>query len=485
MLFTNHFFRSAPIAGRLLTTALLGLLALSAAHADTSAPRASVFKDGDRYAIVGDSITQSGTYHTWVALYYTTRFPQLDLALTNCGISGDSTGGTLRRYGWDIAPFQPTVATVMLGMNDIGRDKYGQPNPPQDVLDYQMRKIEAYKENMTKLVKQLQDDGARVVLVTPSPYDDTADLPSESYVGANAALGECADFLTQMAADSNGEIELIDLHGPLTALNLEQQKTDPSFTITGPDRVHPQSPGHLAMAYFFLKAQGAPAEVSAVGIDASKQSVTVARNAKVSDVTYDAAKATLSFTSLEGAIPFSVSEYSSPALEYIDFNEDLNREMLTVANLPAGSYTISIDGQPVGEACSWSAEELASGINLSTLDDTPQARQAAKVRDIVVGWWSLMLRGDRTIANVEHWHLRDIPHPIAFEDVQAGLEEKLARLEASDKRLDKLNAKYIKRYLEMKPKQEEIEKELPQMIEQARAAAQPVPHTYVISPAQS
>jgi len=49
----------------------------------------------------------------------------------------------------------------------------------------------------------------------------------------------------------------------MTALNREQQKNNPTWTIVGGDRVHPGAPGHLMMAWLFLKSQNAPAAVSA------------------------------------------------------------------------------------------------------------------------------------------------------------------------------------------------------------------------------
>ncbi|HEY9250576.1 MAG TPA: hypothetical protein VIO38_15660, partial [Rariglobus sp.] len=38
-----------------------------------------LFRDHDRWAAVGDSITQGRTYYAWIYLYYATRFPDLAL----------------------------------------------------------------------------------------------------------------------------------------------------------------------------------------------------------------------------------------------------------------------------------------------------------------------------------------------------------------------------------------------------------------------
>ncbi|MFA7004770.1 MAG: hypothetical protein WC429_12070, partial [Verrucomicrobiia bacterium] len=56
------------------------------------AKEAVKFKDGDRICFIGDSITHGGGfgYHSQIALFYATRFPQMRIGYWNCGISGDS-----------------------------------------------------------------------------------------------------------------------------------------------------------------------------------------------------------------------------------------------------------------------------------------------------------------------------------------------------------------------------------------------------------
>ena len=92
---------------------------LGLAHAaEAPAPQ---FKKGDTVAVIGDSITHGGRYHAFIYLFYATRFPDREIKMYNCGISGDSAAGACRRFEWDIAVHKPTAATVLLGMNDVGR----------------------------------------------------------------------------------------------------------------------------------------------------------------------------------------------------------------------------------------------------------------------------------------------------------------------------------------------------------------------------
>lgn len=71
---------------RFLITILLSLLAT------TSFAQAPVepFKNGDRAVFLGNSITDGGHYHSYIWLYYMTRFPYMDnLRIFNAGISGN------------------------------------------------------------------------------------------------------------------------------------------------------------------------------------------------------------------------------------------------------------------------------------------------------------------------------------------------------------------------------------------------------------
>src|SRR5690606_4231753 len=60
------------------------------------------FKDGDRVVFLGNSITDGGHYHSYIWLYYLTRFPGLKLQFFNAGIGGDRVVEMLRRLDGDV-----------------------------------------------------------------------------------------------------------------------------------------------------------------------------------------------------------------------------------------------------------------------------------------------------------------------------------------------------------------------------------------------
>src|ERR1700730_8299365 len=98
-----------------LLCALTGVLAF--------AQNGFYLKSGDRVVFYGDSITDQRLYTTFTETFVLTRFPSLEVAFTHSGWGGDRvTGGgggpVDLRLQRDIFPYNPTVVTIMLGMND-------------------------------------------------------------------------------------------------------------------------------------------------------------------------------------------------------------------------------------------------------------------------------------------------------------------------------------------------------------------------------
>lgn len=456
---------------RKLTFLLCLLLTCVALRADdgvatTTSASAGLFRDGDRWMAVGDSITEGGTYQVWVYLYYATRFPGFDLAVMNGGVGGDSVYKVLQRHDWDIAPRQPSVVTLMLGMNDVQRQFYAADATPRMIADRDAA-IEAYGKRLRVLAKRIHDGGARLIFLTPSPFDDTADIASNRLSGVNGGLARCADIVREIAAENDAPV--IDLHGPMTALTARLQAVDPAATIIGPDRTHPREPGNFVMAYHILKAQGAPAIVSDVTIDAGAARVTGAINASVDNLR--ATTTSAEFTLSGNALPYPLHASVRPALDWVPFNADLNREMLRVTGLAAGSYRLEIEGARVRD---FSADELAAGVNLATETATPQARQAAKVLALVRSWRDVISLKERAIASIEQRHLRDWARPIDYAKAREFLEAKLAATPPPPE----WDQRKMRAYIELKPRAEAVAAEIAALEKEIREAAQPSPHAY-------
>ena len=444
-------------------------IALAALGSDSSVP---VFKKGDSVCFVGDSITHGGSYHGSIMLFYATRFPEARFEFHNCGLSGDSAGGALRRFEYDIAVHQPTVATVMLGMNDVYRNTYGKDKTGDEDRKRQQGALDGYAKNMDELAKRLKDLGCQIIFITPSIYDQTGTQATENLFGVNDALGKCGEIGRGLATKYQGGV--VDFHGPMTRMNAEQQAKDPNYTLVGADRVHPGGVGHLVMAYLFLKAQGMTSCVSTVGIDAAQGKVVQAERCTVSGLKSE--NGTVSFECLEQSLPFPIPDGTQPALALVPFVEDLDREMLSVDGLAVGQYEIVIDGESVQEV---SAEALKAGVNLAVNVRTPQYKQALAVKAQNDKRHSLVGQRLRTIAAVWHFTLSRVSglQPDDVAGAEKIMQENLVKAKAAN---NTYGTWQIETYLQYRPKQAEVEKEVQDATDAMWQACVPRPHQYLI-----
>ena len=364
---------AAGVCGRMGRGVVLGLALLAGGAALAAEPRtAEPFQNGDRVVFVGDSITRGGGYHAFVQLFYATRFPDRNIQYFNCGHSGGAAGDTLRRLGWDILAHHPTAATVMFGMNDMGGNWAATNESPQALQARMTARVGSVAANVTKLVAELQQAGCRVTLIMPSIYDETAKLDKPADVNRNAALGLWAARVKELATELH--TGLADFNTPMNTLNGAGQAKDPAFTLVGSDRVHPGPVGHLVMAYALLKAQGVPAFVAKVELDATKAAVVASQNCSITNLLHF--NGGVRFGYLANALPCPVPPDAHAALELVPFMDEMNQELLVVHNLRPGRYELRIDKAPVGV---YSAEALNTGVNLAACTNTPMYRQALAV----------------------------------------------------------------------------------------------------------
>ncbi|MGH7268587.1 MAG: GDSL-type esterase/lipase family protein [Candidatus Rokuibacteriota bacterium] len=189
---------------------LIGLLVLVAAAAGVylwwpAGPRAPEPLEATREVVVflGDSITSGHGLPLGVT------FPHrlgaaLGVPVRNAGISGDVTGGGLRRLDTDVLAHRPRLVVVELGVNDAFRRL-----PREETLG-----------NLRAIVRRLREDGAGVLLL---------------HIGL-AALGSDAyrDGFREIATTEGAWLVEDFLDGVV-----------PGFTTDG---LHPSEEGHARLA---------------------------------------------------------------------------------------------------------------------------------------------------------------------------------------------------------------------------------------------
>ena len=388
-------------------------------------------KSGDTVVFYGDSITDQRLYTTFAETYAVTRFPNLDLKFVHSGWGGDRVsgggGGPIDvRLTRDVYPYRPTVMTIMLGMND-GRYR---------TFDQEL--FDTYAAGVKSIVKNVKSTipGIRIMLIEPSPYDDVTRPPLFTD-GYNAVLVRYGKFLRELArseslstADLNSSV--VEELGKANAIDPEGAKK------LLPDRVHPGAGGHLLMAKALLKAWNAPATVTVVEIDTASGIAARSENTNVTGLKIESA---ISWDQADKALPMPLDMKDAGvalAVRSSDVIQALNQELLRIGPLPSMRYRLKIDGEDLGV---FTKEQLSDGINLAVLPSTPMLKQAAEVHAITL----------------RHNNI----HFVRWRQVQVPLETALAHKQAAMDALDALDS---------------------DLIQQQRAAAQPKPHHYELTP---
>lgn len=346
-------------------------------QAQTTIPR---FEEGERVVFVGNSITHGGHYHSFIWLYYMTRFPDKPITIMNAGIGGESAWDMKDRLDYDVFNRKPTYVTLTFGMNDTGYDIYMKDNAKELSEQRIAKSLESYREIEERL---LAKNKIKKVLIGGSPYDETSKFNNFILRNKNNAILKIIDA-QRTSAKKNGW-GFVDFNQPMREISRKEQEADSTFTFCRIDRIHPDNDGQMVMAYLFLKAQGlAGDEVSSVSIDAYHSSVITHKNCKISKLKKNGAD--LTFDYLAYALPYPLDSISRSgwgnkrsqrdAMQLVPFMEEFNQERFQVTNLEKGMYRLTIDNQFIDNL---SSEKLANGVNLADYPNTPQYQQAAKI----------------------------------------------------------------------------------------------------------
>jgi lysophospholipase L1-like esterase len=347
-------------------------------------PGPLLLQEGDRLAIIGDSITEQKMYSRIIETYLTACVPQLKVTTRQFGWGGEKAEGFLRRMTNDCLRFHPTVATLCYGMNDhLYR--------PFDLVNG-----EWYRQEYTAVVRSLKAEGARVVLGSPGCVGKVPNwTKSGVYALDELNVNLCAfrDIDIEIAGAEN--VRFADVFWPMLKAGYEGQMqfgtTNEPYMIAGKDGVHPGWAGHLVMAYAFLRGMGLDGDIGTLTVD-----LTAGKAEASAGHTVDRFKdSELTVTSTR--YPFCATGATNSdnsirsGMELVPFNQELNRFMLVVKGATAAKYRVAWGA----EIRRYTAEQLVQGVNLAAdfavnpfsdafnrVDEAVKAKQAFETRQI-------------------------------------------------------------------------------------------------------
>ncbi len=414
------------------------------------------FRDGDRVAFIGDSITHIGIYTDFIEHYYQTKNPNGDYYFYNKGISGQEAANVLSRLDSDIFPYDVNRAVIMMGVNDLS-GAFKNAVTEED----KTKAVERSAGYFEQVVKKCKEQGVELSIISPLMYDEDSSLSGEKISGLNDGLKQLTQKLKAIA-----ETENIPFYDANTSENSIvdglREKGVTGEIITSNDRTHPTRTGDTILAYCILKSQGVDGIVAKTEIDASNSGVKT-ENANVSALSITAGGG--SFMYSPKSVPLAYNDRYQSAEKFVpDFTDTLNNEIISVKNLDEGSYDVALDGNKIG---TYSAAELSHGINIATLSQNPNQAKAMENYKLLADK-SAQTAKLRAIALAES--AGAAPDDYSTED----------RLEKFKARFAKHVYKgYILQYPDSKPRENDIKRNVEELREEAKQAVQPT--KYIIS----
>lgn len=315
------------------------------------------FADEDRVAFLGDSITQGGRYLGYLQLFHCLRHSGSRAEFLNVGVSGDTAKGGLSRFDWDVAPLKPNRVFMMFGMNDVDHGLYADGKSGLEESDARDKVFAVYRDRLAKLSDKVSGLGARLTVMTPTPFDEYAEKASRASEKGCNEIGLARLAAIARETPNAGTVEL---HAPFTDL----LKRHPGRFQ--PDRVHPGEEGHLLIAVAILMAEGETPTIAETVLSAVDLPYRYAPN----------------------AFPLPLTAAYLKADEVFPVTENLNRETLVIKGLERGVWALEADGRSIG---TFTAEALAKGINLALLP-TPNQLKAQSLAEVAADMATMMSR---------------------------------------------------------------------------------------------
>jgi lysophospholipase L1-like esterase len=230
-----------------------------------SAAEASPLK-AKRILFLGDSITAAGEYVYMIDMQLRLQSTAPTPVIINAGLPSENVTGLSEpdhpfprpnvheRLDRALSMFKPDVVVACYGMND------------GIYYPFSEERFKKYQAGINQLIEKVHAAGAKLVLLTPPPFDAAPLKAAGKLLPAGAekyawfAVYEGYDEVIQKYGkwilEQKDRVEMVvDVYSPSIEFWTEQRKTDPAFTVAA-DGVHCNSTGHRTLAEAILKAWG-------------------------------------------------------------------------------------------------------------------------------------------------------------------------------------------------------------------------------------
>ena len=205
-----------------------------------------LLKNGDKFVLIGDSITDVGRRSDPDGLGdgYVRKFrelliaarPDLDLEIVNQGISGNTVRSLKERWQTDVIDLKPNVLSVCIGVNDVWRQVTNRPDEAVLIDEYEA----TYREILDQAVAECD---CRLALCEPTMIGEEPDTE------ANQLMKPYIDCVHRLCNEYKAVLV------PMNAAFWTAIEANPDRAWSG-DGVHPYPHGHMLMAWTLFNAIG-------------------------------------------------------------------------------------------------------------------------------------------------------------------------------------------------------------------------------------
>ena len=218
-----------------------------------------------KVVFLGDSITENATSKKGDTLFfangstqvsrYTGFITQLkesvaeDIELIGRGIGGDKVSNLLGRYKEDVLSLNPDIVFIYIGINDVWH-KYDFGTGTDIIF---------YENGLRKIIGDLKNNGARVILCTPTVIGENKGeftlvnkfKDIETMEIMNGDLDAYSDVIRKLSSEF--DTDLVDLRKIFVDYILENNPNNEPAGITTSDGVHLNDQGNKLIADSMLK----------------------------------------------------------------------------------------------------------------------------------------------------------------------------------------------------------------------------------------
>lgn len=181
------------------------------------------FRNGERIAFLGDSITQLGTDDPrgWVNIVEReVRAGTPEVSFIQAGISGDNSAQMAKRFDRDVLSRKPDWMFFSCGVNDA-------PNGLEGASCNPGRPVDAYCKSLNEIFDKCDKKGVRVIVLSQTPVIEAPvdHAANRNLVAYNAALKRIAGERKYVYLDPGGAIR--------AAIAKKPDKTVRTLTVDG------------------------------------------------------------------------------------------------------------------------------------------------------------------------------------------------------------------------------------------------------------